>query len=63
MSCAIVSNQFFDRISLWQTECLCLVHCKKNSGHLIEWIGVGRSWPQGFVAKEGVNTYNVADPS
>ena len=23
-------------------------------------LGVGRSWPQGFVAKEGVNSYKVA---
>ena len=26
-------------------------------------IGVGSSWPQGFVAKEGVDTYNLADGS
>ena len=57
-----------------------VIHCKKNSEHLIElasflglsyrykllklwWIGVGRSWPQGFVTNEGVKTYNVAGPS
>ena len=26
-------------------------------------LGVGRSWSQGFVAKEGINVYNVAGPS
>jgi hypothetical protein len=29
----------------------------------IWWIWGVRSWPQEFVDKEGVNTYNVADPS